>query len=507
MMSHRMPLLRWRAWVVLAAAALLAGCASSYFQPAGPAPEVPPQRLAEWPQREHWAGIVFNGQKIGFSHLSITPGGAPGRHEIRSETAFVLRFLGMDKRVNLKSVDIVGEDLQLVSFDYEYVIDGSPLQLAGERRGDALELSIGRGPAAQQQRLAAPGPVYPQAAVLLLPVLHGLALGREHRYPVFSGELQKLVEVQQRVAGYERSTLFGAREDPAFRVETTMAGYSVKTWLDAQGTPLLEIGLNGVLISGREDEARARAYLVAASLNKSEALLDFALVRPAQPIADARRVHTMRVALSGSERELPSDSIQHCVREGAETLCTVRTVRTGLAARAHGAGSAQSAPRDLASSLPVPAHDPLIVATAREIAGTTRDAQQQVQRIVEWIGTHIRVSPADVWTALDVLRTREAECQGHAYLYAALARALGIPTRLANGIVYSEEFGGFLFHTWAESLVDGRWIAVDPTFGAVPADATHVKLVEGETLAELVPLADWVGRLKLRVLALEREGG
>lgn len=505
MMSHRMPLPRWRAWVVLAAA-LLAGCASSYFQPAGTAPEAPPQRLADWPHRDHWAGIVFNGQKIGFSHLSIAPAGEPGRYEIRSETAFVLRFLGMDKRVNLKSMDIVGEDLQLVSFDYEYVIDGSPLRLAGERRGDALELSIGRGPAAQRQRqrLEAPGPAYPQAAVLLLPALHGLALGREHRYPVFSGELQKLVEVQQRVAAYERSTLFGAHEGPAFRVETTMAGYSVRTWLDAQGTPLLEIGLNGVLISGREDEARARAYLVAASLNKSEALLDFALVRPAQPIADARRVHTMRIALSGSERALPSDAIQHCVREGAETLCTVRT---GLAARAPGAGPAQSAPRDLATSLPVPAHDPLIVATAREIAGTTRDAQHQVQRIIEWIGAHIRVSPADVWTALDVLRTREAECQGHAYLYAALARALGIPTRLANGIVYSEEFAGFLFHTWAESLVDGRWIAVDPTFGAVPADATHVKLVEGETLAELLPLADWVGRLKLRVLALEREGG
>jgi transglutaminase-like putative cysteine protease len=106
-----------------------------------------------------------------------------------------------------------------------------------------------------------------------------------------------------------------------------------------------------------------------------------------------------------------------------------------------------------------------------------------------------------------VLRTREAECQGHAYLYAALARALGIPTRLANGIVYSEQFDGFLFHTWAESLVNGRWIAVDPTFGTVPADATHVKLIEGETLAQLVPLADWVGRLKVRVLAVEYVDG
>jgi hypothetical protein len=37
----------------------------------------------------------------------------------------------------------------------------------------------------------------------------------------------------------------------------------------------------------------------------------------------------------------------------------------------------------------------------------------------------------------------------------------------------------------------------------VPADATHVKLVEGESPAELAPLVDWVGRLKLRVIVVE----
>lgn len=493
-----LPRHRWRTLLVLAFAALLAGCASRYFEPAGAAPEPQRQELADWPERDYWAGIVFNGQKIGFSHLSLAAAEAPGRFEIRSETTFVLRFLGVDKRVNLKSVDLVREDLQLDSFRYEYVIDGSPLQLEGERRGDAIELRLGRGDAAERLRLDAPGAVYPQAAVLLYPTLHGLAVGREHRYQVFSGELQRLVEVRQQVAAYERSELFDRSDDAAFRVETTMEGYAVKTWIAPGGAPLLEIGLNGVLISGRETEARARGYLVAASLNKSEALLEFALARPAQPIADPRRVRTMRIALSGAERALPSDENQRCAREGVETLCSVGS--------GDAAAPARSEPRDLASSLPVPAADPLIAATAHEIAGPATDARQKVDRIVAWIGANIRVSPADVWSALDVLRTRQAECQGHAYLYAALARALGIPTRLANGIVYSEEFEGFLFHTWAESLVDGRWLAVDPTFGAVPADTTHVKLLEGETLAQLLPLADWVGRLKVRVLAVEHGG-
>ncbi len=123
--------------------------------------------------------------------------------------------------------------------------------------------------------------------------------------------------------------------------------------------------------------------------------------------------------------------------------------------------------------------------------------------LVAWIADNVRKAPVDVWSALDVLEKREAECQGHTYLYAAFARALGIPTRVVNGITYSEDYQGFLYHTWAESLVEGRWLAVDPTFGTVPADATHVKLVEGETLADLTPLVDWVGHLQLRVIAVE----
>ena len=183
-------------------------------------------------------------------------------------------------------------------------------------------------------------------------------------------------------------------------------------------------------------------------------------------------------------------------------MCQVRTTSTP----ASGALVAQPTdPRYLASTFPVPANDPRIRATAREIAGNTNAAREQVRRLVAWMMANVRTSPAGVWTALDVLQQGEAECQGHAYLYTALARALGIPTRVVNGIAYSEEYKGFLYHTWTESYADGHWLAVDPTFGTVPADATHVKLVEGETLVELTPLVDWVGRRKVRVIAVEPE--
>jgi hypothetical protein len=74
---------------------------------------------------------------------------------------------------------------------------------------------------------------------------------------------------------------------------------------------------------------------------------------------------------------------------------------------------------------------------------------------------------------------------------------------VVNGLVYSRELDGFLYHTWAESRIDGRWQAVDPTFGQVRADATHIKLVEGETLADLDPMLSVMGRVRARVLAVE----
>ena len=482
-----------------AIAALLAGCQGLYFRPAAEAPAtVQRYRLAEWPDREYWMGIVFNGQKIGFSHLALAASG-PDRFEIRSDAAFVLRFLGFEKRINLKAYDLVQADLEIVAFRYDYVIDGSAVALAGERHGDALDVTVTHGGETQRQSIAVSGPVYPQAAVAFYPALSGLAPGREFRYPVYSGELQRVAEVSQRITRYESSKLFSGQ---AFHVETAMEGYRVETWISRRGAPLLEIGMNGVLISGLEDEARARSYLASASLNKTEALIEFALVRPETPLAAPRAITGMRIALVGVERAVPSDDVQHCVGESSGTICTVRSV-VAAAGSARAPSPASADPRYLASTFPVPARDPRITATARDIASGTDDAREKVQRLIAWIRQNVRTSPADVWTGLDVLDTREAECQGHTYLYAAFARSLGIPTRVVNGIVYSEEFQGFLYHTWAESFVAGVWLAVDPTFGTVPADATHVVLVEGETLAELAPLVDWIGRLKIRVIEVE----
>ena len=99
---------------------------------------------------------------------------------------------------------------------------------------------------------------------------------------------------------------------------------------------------------------------------------------------------------------------------------------------------------------------------------------------------------------MPLLEQRRGDCNEHAVLYTALARAAGIPTRIAIGLVWSDELGGFYYHAWPEVHVDGSWRWIDPTLGQEVADATHIKLLEGgiESWPQLLP---FLGKLEVRV--------
>ena len=99
-------------------------------------------------------------------------------------------------------------------------------------------------------------------------------------------------------------------------------------------------------------------------------------------------------------------------------------------------------------------------------------------------------------SATEVLRTRRGDCNEHAVLVAALARAVGIPARVVAGLVLTE--GGLAWHAWNELWVGG-WVSADAVFAEFPVDATHVKLVEGGPERHL-ELAELVGKLGFSVL-------
>ncbi len=150
----------------------------------------------------------------------------------------------------------------------------------------------------------------------------------------------------------------------------------------------------------------------------------------------------------------------------------------------------------LGPSLLIQSDDKRIRKLAARIAGEETSSLIVAERINQWVFDNVRKKITfSLPSAVEVLESREGDCNEHTTLYVALARAVGIPSRIAIGLVYHK--GRFYYHAWPEVYV-GEWMAMDPTFGQPVADATHVKLLEGG-LDQQAKLMHAIGKIRLNI--------
>lgn len=120
------------------------------------------------------------------------------------------------------------------------------------------------------------------------------------------------------------------------------------------------------------------------------------------------------------------------------------------------------------------ADDPAIVERAAEVAGAAREAGAVARSLCRWVHDNLgKRSNGAGLSALETLRAGEGDCTEHTALYVAMARSLGLPTRAMSGLKYDGQ--AFVRHAWAESWI-GRWVPVDPAWGAVGVGPTYLSL-------------------------------
>ena len=121
--------------------------------------------------------------------------------------------------------------------------------------------------------------------------------------------------------------------------------------------------------------------------------------------------------------------------------------------------------------------NPAIRSLAIRLRGAEKDPAIVAERINRWVYDSLRKEiTVGVPSALATLKSRVGDCNEHTQLTVALLRAAGIPARVAAGLAYLD--GKFYYHAWPEVWLE-RWVAVDPTFGQFPADASHLSFVSG----------------------------
>ncbi|MCA9780502.1 MAG: transglutaminase domain-containing protein, partial [Candidatus Eremiobacteraeota bacterium] len=113
--------------------------------------------------------------------------------------------------------------------------------------------------------------------------------------------------------------------------------------------------------------------------------------------------------------------------------------------------------------------------------------RKKVEKLTRWVYSNLeKASNVNASTSLSVLKNRAGDCTEHTILLTTMLRAAGIPARELSGLVYTnDDLQVFGYHAWVEVYVDGGWMAVDPTFNQVPADAGHILQSREDSLAEL----------------------
>ncbi len=449
-----------------------------------------------------------------------------------------LPVAGQAVRASARSVISLSRALTVRTFDVQIESAVAPMSVTGYAEGDSALVYVMNVPGqpTDTQRLAVNGPVLlptmiPAAAMLVAEP----KVGRTVTIASFDPATMSARDLTLRFAAESLFTLVdSARFDstamafvPALR-DTVRAWNLVPTegqgfsgWVDAQGRVVASTQPGGIRITRMayeiafENWRRARgatpqATGLAAGGTRAAAggaadgqavgdLLEGTAIA-AGAIPRSASAQSLRVRLSGSaldgfdlqggRQQLRGNELL-VTRESADVL----EADWSLATRS--AGFRTRFEPELREEPLLQVRDPAIIGLALRITGNARDPRVVAERINRWVHDSLeKVITLSVPNATQVLRTRRGDCNEHTQLFTALARAVGIPTRIATGVAYVN--GKFYYHAWPEVRLRD-WVAVDPTFGQFPADAAHLRFVRGG-LTRQGELLRLVGTLRIEVL-------
>lgn len=127
-----------------------------------------------------------------------------------------------------------------------------------------------------------------------------------------------------------------------------------------------------------------------------------------------------------------------------------------------------------------------IVKAARGVVKGQETALKAVRALSAWVHDHIEgMMIAETLSGPEVLACKKGKCTEYSTLFASLARAVGIPTRVALGERLVS--GQWMGHMWNEAYV-GEWVSVDASAGEVGESFALLKFIHSDTVDGTQPL-------------------
>jgi len=477
----------------------LRGPSASFVKPGGP--------QQEW---EEWYGVYFQGKKIGFGSESRHL--APEGYRYRDQTHLWLNVSGKGVSADSTIEVLVDKELKLRSFTFHLRSAEIDFEVDGSLEGNVLEVGISVAGERTEQTVPVTEPP------VLGPVVRDYLFsdndkkiepGKKFSVPFLDpsfladAEIKETLakaELQIEVLGLEEIKI-GDEVVPLYRLKESYRGIEAISWVTPNGKTIKEYSPTGFVIV-REPRAQAeQGEFEASALPDIVTALSVPVTGELENPRESRYLKAKldEVVLDGFEiaghRQKLMGKVVEIQREDLEQI------KSYIIPWSRKGDEPEEMETYLKSTLFIPLDKGVLAEHAALASGGHDDSLKAARAIMTWIYENLEKEPTfSIPNALQILEMKKGDCNEHALLFTALARAVGLPARTVVGVVYME--GKFYYHAWAEVNVgengDG-WISVDPTFGQMPADATHIRFISGD-LNQQMEIARFINFLKVEII-------
>jgi hypothetical protein len=405
-----------------------------------------------------------------------------------------------ESEANLKA------DFSLGDFRFHFggvPMAGGALTCSGTVEDSQLHITVDSAGTSSTRTFDLTQPCYLSGASHLLLLNKGFEEETEHQCLIFDPMSQAMDTLTMKIVGRETVESASPAQE-AWRVKMVFQGIEQESWITSQGLRLKDQALDGMMVSRAipEEEAMAAAAMFQLGGDLAgflQQVTESFKVQIEGRIENPRQSTRLVLDILGIQPEdLTLDGYwQRMLDDKSEDAFRVEI------AHQDNQVSSQDSRENLQSGLLVQSDAPAIREKALEITSGAESNREKAERILKWVYDNMDRSALrmTIPSAVEVLESRKGDCNEHATLFAALARAAGVPTKICSGAMYMGT--GFAYHAWNEVAVEDQgWLPVDSAWNQFPADATHLKLVEGE-LDRQVGVLRAVGKLKLKIVESE----
>jgi len=440
-------------------------------------------------KKETWMNIFQNNRKIGFSHSRFST--ENDGYRLQETVLMRINTMGMVQDIHLRTRGRLKADFSLADFDFEINSGRFSFNVNGSVSGDVLNIQIAGAGTGRKTAIKLKTKPYLLAGVTAAIAAAELSAGDKYVFDIFDPATMGQSPVIVEIIGKEDLQIMGGKKT-ATKVTLNFRGTSQIAWIGETGDVLQEKGMLGIRLEKTSREAALQGQAV-------ESSADFTLIAsvPSNVVLEnLNRLSALKIEISGISfkrvkldggRQTLNDNVLTVKKESVANLSAdIRRINLQPLEKIY-----------LKPTAFIQSDHQKIRTLAQKIVGNHTVPLEKVRTLVGWVHHNIEKRPVlSVPDALSTLENQVGDCNEHAVLLAALARAAGIPCGIEAGLVYLK--GRFYYHAW-NLVYLGRWITVDALFGQVPADVSHIRFVTGSPRQQL-DLMGIIGKVKFRVI-------